>query len=480
MFYAIVYTLFHILLVLNSNLGITPDGISYLRIAESIVSAEPFYVDGSFISHWPPLYPLSIAFVISSLNVSALTAATIISSVTSFSFILFTNLIITRFLKSWVTILMFNIILFGGASMGVMQMGLSEPLFMCFLMITVLALINLDKISIWNAIVLGVLCGLMVMTRFAAIGLVLGIGIYMLIQSSSIIKTVAMSVVFVLSLLPWYLFTQAQNQAPMDRETVFHLITLKHLKGLAGSFYRFINPTEIVVLGILTLIALGILIWNKRAQLMGSLKKLFSESYSQLFILLMCSYLLFLFVSISFFDYKTPLNVRMLFPIYVLLLLTLFYIIRNIKALKVNWSMQLSLGIVVLVHLVSTTTYASDYINNGVGFTSEKWTNSETLLACKDFDQRTIYSNASNVLAFNNFKGVRFLPVKEDGGSTLVRKDYNENYERMIHEVIKGDGAIVIFDNKKWWPYLPSKEEISKSLENSSEVLILNDGKIYY
>ena len=136
--------------------------------------------------------------------------------------------------------------------------------------------------------------------------------------------------------------------------------------------------------------------------------------------------------------------------------------------------------VIALSHLVSTSTYASNYIKNGVGFTSKAWTNSETLAKSEDFKNKKVYSNASNVLRFYEIGKPYYLPVKEDGGSTKIRTEYTEEYDKMIQEVINNEAVIVIFENKKWWPYLPSKDEIEQSLANSGEVVTLNDGKIYY
>lgn len=480
-FYALTYTVFHLVLVLNSQLGITPDGISYLQIGASIANNDAFYVDNQFISHWPPLYPITLAIFTLLFKVGMLTSATILSVITSFFFVLLINIFIHKYLQSWQLILLFNCVLFGSASLHVMQLGLSEPLFMIALMLTLMLVYNTSiQFNGWQLAAIGLLCGIMVMIRFAGIGVVLGVGLFVLIKSKSLLKSTIMGLVFMLTLIPWFAFTKLQNQAPMDRDTVFHLITFKHLKGLAGSFYRFVNPSEMILFGLLSTIAIGLLLWSKKAQLKSALKKAWNSDISQLLILLACSYLFFLFISISLFDYKTPLNTRMLFPFYILVLLAIFYVLKELKLSKLSLPLQLSFVVIALSHLVSTSTYASNYIKNGVGFTSKAWTNSETLAKSEDFKNKKVYSNASNVLRFYEIGKPYYLPVKEDGGSTKIRTEYTEEYDKMIQEVINNEAVIVIFENKKWWPYLPSKDEIEQSLANSGEVVTLNDGKIYY
>jgi hypothetical protein len=479
--YATVYAVYHILLITTSDLGLTPDGLAYLRVADSLVTGAPFYVDGSFISHWPPLYSMLIAGIACIMGSTSFMAAKVLSVLTAFAFVYLFNGILKTLTHDWKSILLANIVLVGCSGIAVLQSALSESLFMVILLVVIQGLNSLiSNPSKAKYLTVGCLCGLLFLTRYAGFGFILGFGVVVLWQLKSLKNIFIMAFGFVILVLPWLVFSNTQSHEAINRDFAIHLISLNHLKGLGGSIFRFFNPSQVLVLGVLLLIFGLLFFWTTGTKLFRKIDITKFNYNQRIFGLGMLSYFLFLLISISFFDFKTPLNVRMLFPLFVVLIFFIVSLEWDLRFSKIQVAGKVFISLIVITHLVNFTRYSLDFAQNGDGFTATSWKHSPTLEKSKAYAGRVIYSNAANVLNFYGISGTVNLPLKLEPTSRKPNPQYENEFSQMKQNTLANTGIVVIFKNKKWWDYLPTTNELNNNLTSNGEVVEFKDGIIYY
>jgi hypothetical protein len=103
---------------------------------------------------------------------------------------------------------------------------------------------------------------------------------------------------------------------------------------------------------------------------------------------------------------------------------------------------------------------AVDIQENGLGYTSRQWQDSQTMAFVKPFaDDVKIYTNGSDVIVFLTDKQSQSLPSKRFPGTLEVNLRYNEEVEVMCKHVIENK-AVVVYFNKINRDYLPTEDEL--------------------
>ncbi|AVR43828.1 hypothetical protein C7S20_00260 [Christiangramia fulva] len=70
----------------NHYLGFSPDSVTYYEAANSLKAGKGFTnLDGKYINHWPPGYPLLISAFSSILGISIMLAGTLVNALSLFS-----------------------------------------------------------------------------------------------------------------------------------------------------------------------------------------------------------------------------------------------------------------------------------------------------------------------------------------------------------------------------------------------------------
>jgi hypothetical protein len=195
-------------------------------------------------------------------------------------------------------------------------------------------------------------------------------------------------------------------------------------------------------------------------------------------------YGLFLAISISFFDGHTPLNYRLLSPVYVsFVILTLCLAHRLLHSTKELRFVRVSSLIICLTFLASYlfqgTAWIIDGHNDGLGYTNETWRHSEILEQVRSFPPGTpIYSNGADAIYILTGRPASSLPHEINDGIGRVNKDYLSELTEMRMRLENEDGIVVYFNTIAWRWYAPKEEELVGQL--SLRVLVRKvDGTIY-
>jgi hypothetical protein len=176
-------------------------------------------------------------------------------------------------------------------------------------------------------------------------------------------------------------------------------------------------------------------------------------------------YILFLFISISFFDAQTPLDKRILCPVYpfsILAMLLLNHRISEIRKLR-----KVSLSVVLLMLLLAFfqwkdqqqfVSYAAD---NGLGLASKKWVQSDILQWLKELPADVmIYTNGPDPIMIYTNRSCIMIPRDIYPNKQTQNKSFMDEIKAMVSKLSKHDGVIIYFNtiNRN---YLPTISELN-------------------
>ncbi len=482
-FFTFLGFIYIFLITRNYAPGISQDSVSYFAAAKNILSGHGVTMqvgDGSYmlITHWPPFYPMVLAFT------SFITGSDLMESSRILSAILFglsffmLNLIFTRCSLNVLTRILMNVFFFISSVAGEYLMTDSEPLFIFLLLLQCyLFICYLDTSKIVFLFFAGLTAGFYFITRYAGAGFIAGTVLFLFFQKDNLqTKLIHITVYLLLVLIvmvSWIWYAKLHSTNPTDRNLVFHLISLKHLKTFAGTILFWISPAYRFVLGPLIIILSIVFVLSKQIDV----KKVFSVADSRMkyFVWLIAAYCLFLVISISLFDFSTTFNNRMMCPIYPLILVT-FIPIAQQKNKK--YILYLPVILMLISGAINFSRTSRDFYFNGSGFNGKEWIQSELISKLKEGNQKNIFTNGEYVIPFlmNKYEYVYPLPKMLSSNTTIKNPSFNEEMEVLKAKIKSGEGVIVYFDNVKRY-YLPGRDFIEKEFAGL-DFEEVNDGLI--
>ena len=345
-----------ILYITRMGIGLDPDSTTYIGTARSILLGRgisaPFTAysdprDFAPMTHFPPLYPLFLASL-GLLGLDPQAAARILGALL---FSLNVTLVGTiaylytrhRLLATTAAFLAF----FSSDMLVAHSMAWSEPLFIFLTLITVFLLTKyMESQGILYLLTASLAASLGILCRYVGVSWVVAGAVISLLGRnrpvSQKLKHLGMFLACSLFLTaPWFLRNLLVFGGAMDRPIVFHPVSLPTLLNGLHTVGKWLLPA--IVSG--PVFGGGIIIGLMLTTLLAL--RAASPKYRGLLYVLssfICTYGLFLLASISFVDYYTPLDERILAPAYVLavlLALCALYTLANSPMFKPVWESRL-------------------------------------------------------------------------------------------------------------------------------------------
>jgi hypothetical protein len=493
------------------GIGASPDSVVYISGARSLVSGQGFSMLSNLgeyhpITHHAPLYSVLLSLP-GFLSLDFELTSRIINALLFSSNILVFGLLISEFIgkkeaDAWIIpVVGAAILLFSPVMVEIHIMAWTEGLFI------LLVLTGLRFLAVFikkdQAVFLFFSAGAAAfafLTRYAGLSLILtgilGIIIYLPGSIHKRVKSAALfSVMSMVPVLLWLVRNYLAAGTAANREFIFHPVsraqvwlgvtTIAGWFGIpetASTLFKLIPVFSVV----LVFMALFFLVnqsqrkLKNRTHLLDELQRHELVKFALLFVLV---YTIFLFASISFFDANTPLDDRILSPIYVVSLLLglflaalLFTHIRNFQPVKIG-SIVLSLAIIVIFSSSSINVISEGY-RSGLGLNGLAWHQSETLKQLDQFpDEFLIFSNAPDAIILQTGRPAVSLPRKFESAAQRENVNYPSDMAAMKSEVDNNRALIVYFSilNR---PNISTIEELRYDL--GLEVLaLLSDGTIF-
>lgn len=334
-----------VVLAINIRLGIgiEADSISYILAARNLLNGDGLkdLHSGAMtpMTHFPPLYSTILA-IIGIVGIDPLAGSELLALITFGINIFLVGFIVYHYTKSrWLSILASLFMLSSINMLVIHSFAWTEPLFIMFTLLTIFFWANYLETNLKKFLYLSAtMTALAWLDRYVGITLIITSIITLLILSKTNLKAkIKNSVYFlVISCLPmslWLLRNILVANSATNRSFFFHPISIIQIKKGFYTISHWLFTDSIVAniyigLIILNLVIL-ILYYNHKLQisykLNNKLKKFLAINSIFIFV-----YLIFLIISISFLDAATPLDYRILAPIFPLVLIIILFLVYNI------------------------------------------------------------------------------------------------------------------------------------------------------
>jgi hypothetical protein len=194
------------------------------------------------------------------------------------------------------------------------------------------------------------------------------------------------------------------------------------------------------------------------------------------------AYLGFVVISISLFDAHTPLDHRILLPVYlsgfIIFLYGMTWFLLQIHDFRRNLLCLLLLPFFILHSFRGVSLLVGGY-TVGYGYTSKAWRSSPILAAVRQLPgDIPIYTNGPDVIYIHSGRNANWVPYSVRLTENRPNEDFSRDLSSMIADVESNHGVIVFFDKITWRWYLVQEDQLLRkyALQIAKAA---DDGRIY-
>lgn len=490
------------------GVGITPDSAEYVGAARNLLAGHGLSmleVNGTFepVTHYAPLYPMLLAGI-GSLAAEPLQAARWLNLLLfSLNIALFVSLLM-RFTKEiWLPLAGGFMLLASYPVLFVHAYAWSEGLFILLMLISLALLYQALVTGQRKFLIAAALsCATASLTRYAGIPLIMsGAAAILLLRrprSRSLVSSATFTLLSAAPLAVWFIRNSFVAGTATNRSLALHPVSRTHAiqftNTVSGWLFLPQSMPGLVRAGLIALIPLILVtsIWVVRnTERVVPISQSQEDSGRQRFavvllLLFIMTYLATILLSISFVDANTPLDDRILSPVYVCALLLALIGIDAISVRSVRPRLpRLAKGLVALIaaalfilHLSSSLQWARRHHVLGLGFASPSWQQSETLKKVNELPPGIIiYSNAPDAISVLTSRPAWRLPSKRNAMTNSTNNTYEESLQDVQRQLEERRAVIVYFDQLQHRPVVTATEleaTIGLGLLHDTE-----DGAIY-
>lgn len=478
-----------VFLTIPYGLGVSPDSVFYIQVANNISLHKGIVNDaGQFVNHWPPGYTLTLGFL---KNLTGLSIATL--GICLNALLLAANgylfLCILKALKLKRSFMYMGIItLLCSLPFTVYRMFWSETLFIPLLLATFLYVLKWHQYQKGKyLIVAGIISGFFFLTRYAGAGFMSGFIIIIFFNSKHLKTKITNSLLYTLPILficlPWFVYSKIMSDTGTDRHMVFHFIEIDKLitslKTVTSWFTGSTMQYKLIGLPLLCIIlALSVIIFSKHHTVFKN-KMISYQKEIKMVLLIMSAYYFFLLISISFFDALTPLDHRMLAPLFPFILILMLFVLQIVSELSKNkyYGNTLFLLFLLLIPYTSFPIWKEHYAA-GTEYTGKVFKDSKMLAYAREHQDQILYSNANELINFYFPINSIETPSTQNPFSNTDNTEYQKDIEQLYNDVVYHNASIIYFDLvAEWRPFLITKEELMTLFKNEA-VIYFEDGFI--
>lgn len=500
----IIFVLFGIagvialLFVTKLGVGMNRGSVNYIDLARNFSAghglvALSFYVGRVIPWVWyPPLYSIVLACV-GFFGIDLLDAARWMNALLFGFNVFMAGFLVYRYSKYlWASILGSLLVFTSVDMLFIHSMAWAEPL---FISLGILGLFFLDvyfeKRNYSFLIISALFIALAFLDRYVGISLVIvGIISIFFMAKEKYEKKILPCLVFAgVSCFPiacWFIRNLYVVGKLTGRRPFFHPITLYNLESAVNVFSLWLLPGSIpsaVRYSLFLLIALSlfilIVVFMKKAKVAN---KPLVPGFLWILFNFIWVYFVFLILSISFFDRYTPLDNRILLPLYipaVILVLCLApKLLDYFKGIRIRRIVFFLCVLFSIFYVIRSLVWSIDMHNNGSKYSWKTWSKFQIIQKIKTFSFSVpIYSNAPEIIYFLTGRHAIGLPIELNKKIHLVNAGYSSQLVRMKKRLKNESGIIVYLDEINFWS-LPSEKELKENL-HLHLLFETPDGSIY-
>lgn len=486
------------------GLAMSSDSARYVRTARHVLGTEPI-VETDMESkggqgHYPPFYPISLAAAARVTGLDPVPAARWLHVVMFALGTALVGLLVRHFGAAGPGILAAMAFALSPVMITTHAWLLSEALFTVLALLTMWLLvlhIEVNRTSLLLAAAVTTSLGMLTRYAGAAMGPACVAALLLFANDTSWRARIRKAIVFsgIALVLPLGLLVRnaAAGGSAVNRTLSYHPVSIDHIKDGIAAVATWTTPLGIAsardaanarpvvaIMGLLVFVAViatGIVLaWRERLAPLGRL--------AGMLVLFMLSFVTLLVFSISLVDFHTPLDTRVLSPVFagwVVLggcVLSWFVVDRGRPSRAIAFAVA-----VVLIGVLAwpSFTLVSRLWSVGDGFTHPQWRDSATMAAVRQLPPGIqVFTNAPGaVYLLSGRQFIWTIPPQIIASSRLPNPDHDALMARISEELHAGRGVVVWLNRYgARRPGYPTAEQIRRrlGLQRSAR---FSDGAIY-
>ncbi len=464
------------------GVGTSPDSVAYISTARNLWSGLAAASDTALIFR-PPFYPFLLA-AMGLVGLDPLVSARWLNALLFAGNVLLVGLVVWRCQPQtpWLAPLGALLALLALPLLEIHAYAWTEPAFICLgfagLYGLSLFLVNEQKRWLWLTAVLFALAWL---TRYAGLAFIVAGGVGLLLFSKKrwshrVGDALILGVIGCVPLALWLGRNLGQGSSATGRSFVFHPVNRTHFWQAVFTLSDWLHipaaapgMLRVLVLAVLGMTAVAILFFSFTRSRRDT-PHLLRLAYERLLLLFLPTYLLFLLFSISFLDAATPLDGRILSPIYVASLLLGMWLLAELHPLMRRWRvMQVAVAGLLLLFLMVALGRSGRWVytayERGLGFSSAAWQQAEIITHIRALPQGTlIFSNSPDAVYLLTNRLAQPLPRKVEATTQMANEHYAADLAAMGDRLRLEDGVVVYFLQVGQRAAVPGPQELVQSL----------------
>jgi len=347
----------------------------------------------------------------------------------------------------------------------------------------------LDTNRPWILIAAGLLTSIAYLTRYVGLSLVLT-GVILLLTSGknlrrAVVKAAGFGLISMTPMAAWMTRNYLLTGNLANRRILWHPVGLAHLRALVLHGVNWLTPKWLIQ-GRLIAILLALVL---AASLIALVVRAYREDrllgwrpmsrFEAILGLNVAVYLAQLAISISFFDASTPVDNRILSPVYVSVIALVLLLLAH------NWStlgrgaragLVAYLTIFVVSNTSSLVAHSLNYRMEGLGYSHRSWQDSRLIRMVRELPDVPIYTNGIAELYIHASRSAYPIPWRIDRETQEVMKDYEQQLEIMRLRLREEDARLILFDPEDLFPQQARLEDLTAGL---TIVAKFEDGTVY-
>lgn len=491
------------------GVGINPDSVTFIMAARSLVAGHglstPHHGLGSSgfapLTHFPPLYPALLAAT-APLGQDLLAGARWLDILLFGANVLLVGMAIYECTRGSLCLSLFGAVLMATSvdMLVVHSFAFSEPPFITLGALGLYLLAAyIERRRRWLLVGAAGAVACAFLTRYPGAALIATGALGLLLLGERPLKAraadaLAFTAIASTPMALWLAWNTLAAGRPTDRTLALHPITVRHIKDgvltLAGwlvprtaipatAFAALIAVGELLLVGLL---ALAVLLRRRTSGMDDDQASLPVTAFSLLAIFIVV-YVLLLVVSISLFDVNTPLNGRVLSPVYLaglILVLGLAHAaVRSLRASRFVAAVLL-VGSLVLVGVydIQAIRFIAQVHDSGQGYASLAWRDSKLLARVRKLPPETlVVSNGWDLIYMHTGRMAYGLPSETNRLTARARVEYTSQLAAM-KEILETEHGLLVYFRRIQRAWMPSEEDLKQNLP-LHVVSTSSEGSIY-
>lgn len=476
------------------NVGTSPDSVQYIKAARQLVASVPAEHGEVVLVQHAPFYALLLAGG-GLAGLDPLEGARWLNAAFFGLNILVVALLVRGVVgrATWL-VPVAALAMFALPMLVIHGTALSEPLFVLLTLVGFWLLArHLEQPAPRLLVAAAVAIGLAFLTRYAGAAVVLAGGAALLLFGNERLPgrlrdAVTFGVVACLPILAWMLRNVGEGSSATGRELFLHPIDRSHvwqaLYTVSGWALIPAGAPDLVRLALGAGLALG-----GAALLFRSVRRDREiPMLIRVLVLFVAVYAAFLIASISLVDANTPLDDRILLPVFVTGVIIVLYVLgRSWPMVKERRPLMYACVTAVVVfmgaHLTRGMQVAAASYESGWGFSSLEWRHSPTLSRLGEVPAGvSVYSNAPEIVYLHTGRPAKLLPRKWLPMNERPNPQYDAQLAAVSQELASG-GVVVYFRHVAQTKSLPTEAELVqrlalRRLADEPDGLVLRGGEL--